>query len=71
MWGDSDEPAAVREIGNVVKDAVTAAGGRYLDLPDPIRGHPSFMADAADPDDAGYAAIAAALEPKLEPLLPK
>jgi lysophospholipase L1-like esterase len=70
MWGDSDEPAVVGEIGNVVNDAVTAAGGKYLDLPDPIHGHPNFMASAADPDDAGYAAIAAALEPKLTPLLP-
>jgi lysophospholipase L1-like esterase len=69
MWGDSARPATLRHIGVAVKHAVTAVGGTYLDLPDPIRGHPRFMADAADPDDAGYAAIAAALEPKLKPLL--
>jgi lysophospholipase L1-like esterase len=45
-------------------------GGTYLDIPDPIHGHPGFMADAADPNDRGYAAIAAALEPQLALLLP-
>ena len=70
MWGDSDKPAEVRAIGHAVKQAVTAAGGTYLDIPDPIHGHPNFMADAADPDDDGYAAIAAALKPELKRLLP-
>lgn len=69
LWGDSDEPSALETIGKGVKDAVTAVGGTYLDLPDPIHGHPDFMADDADPNDKGYAAIAAALRPKLKPLL--
>jgi hypothetical protein len=29
------------------------------------------MADDADPDDNGYAAIASALEPEIRPLLPR
>jgi lysophospholipase L1-like esterase len=70
FWGDSDLPPAMIQLGRAVKAAVTAAGGTYLDLPDPIHGHPSFMADAADPNDQGYAAIAAALAPQLQPLLP-
>jgi lysophospholipase L1-like esterase len=70
MWGDSNKPDAIQQIGNVVQDAVTAAGGTYLDLPDPLHRRPRLMADAADPDDAGYAEIAAALEPGLKPLLP-
>ena len=70
FWGDSDLPPEMIALGVAVKQGVTAAGGTYLDLPDPIHGHPSFMADAADPNDQGYAAIAAALEPLLVPLLP-
>jgi lysophospholipase L1-like esterase len=70
MWGDSAKPPEVVAIGQAVKGAVTAAGGKYLDIADPIRGHPGFMANAGDPDDNGYAAIAAALEPKLKALLP-
>jgi lysophospholipase L1-like esterase len=70
MWGDSDKPGEVVAIGQAVKSAVTAAGGKYLDIADPIHGHPGFMADAADPDDDGYAAIAAAVAPKLKALLP-
>jgi lysophospholipase L1-like esterase len=70
FWGDSDLPPEMIQLGHAVKAAVTAAGGTYLDLPDPIHGHPSFMADAADPNDQGYAAIAAALAPALQPLLP-
>jgi lysophospholipase L1-like esterase len=57
-------------LGAAIEDGVTAAGGTYLDLEDPIHGHPGFMADLADPNDDGYAAIAAALAPELEPLLP-
>ena len=69
MWGDSDKPPEVVAVGQAVKSAVTAAGGKYLDIADPLHGHPGFMADAGDPDDDGYAAIAAALEPKLKALL--
>jgi hypothetical protein len=51
-----------------LKPAAAAVGATYLNVPDPIRGHPGEMANAANPDDAGYAAIAKALEPKLAPL---
>ena len=46
-----------------------AADGHYLAVPDPIHGHPQDMSDGADPDDAGYAAIAAALTPKIRAVL--
>jgi lysophospholipase L1-like esterase len=70
FWGDSDLPQSMVSLAAAVKQGVTAVGGTYLDLPDPIHGHPSFMADLADPNDRGYAAIAAALAPQLQPLLP-
>jgi lysophospholipase L1-like esterase len=70
FWGDSDLPEELVALADAVKQGVTDAGGTYLDIPDPIHGHPDYMADLADPNDKGYAAIAAALEPELAPLLP-
>jgi lysophospholipase L1-like esterase len=69
-WGDSPPRAALAPVAAAIKTAVQSAGGRYLDLPDPLRGHPEWMADAADPNDAGYAAIAAALQPAISAQLP-
>jgi lysophospholipase L1-like esterase len=69
MWGDSDPPGDLRQLAAKVKSAVTAVGGHYLAIPDPIHGHSSRMADDADPNDAGYAAIAKALEPAIRPLI--
>lgn len=65
FWGDSDQPPELKTIAGAVATAVKSADGTYLALPDPLHAHPSFMADGADPNNAGYAAIAAALEPKL------
>jgi acyl-CoA thioesterase-1 len=69
-WGDSPHPRRLRVLDAPIRDAVQAAGGHYLDLPDPLVGHPNWMADDADPDDAGYAALARTLAPALRPLLP-
>lgn len=69
MWGDSNLPPQLAALGKAVQAAVTRVGGTYLDVPDPIHGHPSYMADAADPNDRGYAEIATTLAPLIEPLL--
>ena len=69
-WGDSAQPPVLAQIATAVQNGVTAAGGTYFDITDPLFGHPSYMADDADPDDAGYAAIATSLEAKLQALLP-
>jgi acyl-CoA thioesterase-1 len=70
FWGDSDLPEELVALADAVKQGVTDAGGTYLDITDPIHGHPNYMADDADPNDKGYAAIAAALAPQIAPLLP-
>lgn len=70
FWGDSDLPPEIVDLAAAVEAGVTAAGGTYLDVADPIHGHPDFMADAADPNNQGYAAIATTLAARLEPLLP-
>ena len=69
FWGDSAHPTDLSRVDSAVKDAVQAAGGTYLDIPDPIRDHADWMADAANPNDDGNKAIATALEAKLQPLL--
>lgn len=69
MWGDRDLPPQMVALGAAVRSAVTAAGGSYLAVADPIHGHPGEMADPADPNDAGYAAITSALAPLLSPLV--
>ena len=69
MWGDSDAPGQLTPVASAVQQYVTAAGGRYVGLEDPIHGHPGYMSDAADPNDKGYAAIAKALAPRIRTLV--
>ena len=69
FFGDSDHPAPLDAIDTDVKNAATAAGADYINLPDPLHGHPEWMANAAVPNNAGYQAIAAALGPKLQQYL--
>jgi lysophospholipase L1-like esterase len=70
-WGDSAHPPKLAKVDAAVRAGVEAAGGTYLDAPDPLRGHPSWMADAADPTDRGYAAIARAVTDALRAQLPR
>lgn len=70
-WGDSQHPAKLAPVDAAVKAAAQAVGGQYLDVADPLVGHPGWMADAADPDDAGYQAIAASVAPALRDRLPR
>jgi acyl-CoA thioesterase I len=60
-WGDSPHPAKLTKVDTAVQDGVEAVHGAYLDVPDALRGHPDWMADLADPNDRGYAAIAASV----------
>jgi lysophospholipase L1-like esterase len=71
FWGDSPARSELAPIASAVASAVRAAGGSYLDIADPLLGHPDWMANEADPNDAGYAAIAAAVEPGIAAHLPK
>ena len=70
FWGDSPPRAALATVAAAVKAAVLAVGGTYLDIPDPLLGHPDWMADDADPNAAGYAAIAGALRVPLSAQVP-
>lgn len=70
-WGDSAHPAKLTKVDTAVQDGVEAVHGAYLDVPDALRGHPAWMADLADPNDRGYAAIATSLIDPLRAQLPR
>ncbi|HEY2297666.1 MAG TPA: SGNH/GDSL hydrolase family protein [Jatrophihabitans sp.] len=71
FWGDSAHPPKLTKVDVAVRAGVQAAGGTYLDTADPLTGHPEWMADAADPNDRGYAAIATALAAELRTSVPR
>ena len=62
LWDATPPPAALRLIAQSVRDSVTAAGGTYLDIGQPLTGKPDLIIpDGIHPNDAGHAAIAAAI----------
>ncbi|MGH8861382.1 MAG: SGNH/GDSL hydrolase family protein [Jatrophihabitantaceae bacterium] len=65
LWGDSAHPAKLTPVDNAVQAGVRLANGSYLDIQDPLHGHPKWMADDAHPNDKGYAAIADAVSSAL------
>ena len=69
FWGDSDHPSDLAKVDDAVKAGVEAAGGKYLAIADPLHNHGDWMADDANPDEKGNAAIASALKPELQKLL--
>ncbi len=63
LWPVSKPPATLVQLAADVKAAVTAVGGRYLDVGQPLVGVPADIApNPALPSDAGYAALAKAFE---------
>jgi acyl-CoA thioesterase I len=60
-WGDSPHPSKLAPVDGAVRSGVEAARGTYLDIADPLAGHPEWMADEADPNDRGHLAIADAV----------
>jgi len=57
-WGDSPHPEELSTVDDAVRAAVTAVKGTYLAVDDPLVGHADWMADGANPNDAGYRKIA-------------
>jgi lysophospholipase L1-like esterase len=71
LWGAGAPPPALRRMIRAVRKAAHAAGIDEVAFPDPLRGHPSFMADDNHPNNDGYVAIAAALEKRLAKYVPR
>jgi lysophospholipase L1-like esterase len=70
-WGDSPHPAPLNTVDQAVRSGVRAAGGKYVNKPDPLGGHPGFMKDAADPNNKGYRAIADSVTSAIGAQLPR
>jgi hypothetical protein len=63
IWDDDPTPPEIETMGEVVRQAVSTVGGRYVDIGEPLLGRPDLVADdGIHPNDAGNAAIAAAFE---------
>lgn len=66
LWDASAPPAPLAAIAADVKAAAMSIGGTYLDIGQPLQGHPELLSgDGVHPNDAGHAAIAWAVQAKL------
>ena len=62
-WGNDPAPQPLTDLISIVKAEAERAGATYLDIGEPMFGQSSMVgADGWHPNDAGYAAIAAAVE---------
>ena len=62
VWSDTPPPAQLAEVNSQMQQAVTAVGGRYVDIGQPLGGHPEFLLnDGVHPTAAGQGALAAAI----------
>ena len=62
VWGATALPAQMIAINNQVKAAVAAVGGEYLNIGQPLSGHPELMqSDAVHPTAAGQLVLARAV----------
>jgi acyl-CoA thioesterase-1 len=63
IWGDTAVPAQLSDVDQQVRDAVTSVGGLFLDIGQPLSGHPEWMqSDDVHPTAAGQLAIYAAVQ---------
>ena len=68
VWGDTTVPDEIAEINSQVQQAMTQVGGTYVDLGQPLSGHPELMqGDDVHPTAAGQRVLAAAVKEALIP----
>ena len=66
LWDDDFPSSELAAIAEQVSDAVSAVGGTYVDLGQPLSGRADLMSsDGIHPNDAGHAAIASAVVAEL------
>ena len=66
-WDDDEAPTSLGDVAAAVADTAASVGVEFIDSGQPLAGHPELMSgDGIHPNDAGYAAIAAAVTPLLE-----
>ena len=65
-WGNSPAPARLTAVITIVRAEAVRAGATYLNIGEPMAGKVALMAvNGWQPNDAGHAAIAAAVEKAL------
>ncbi len=63
IWGDTAVPAQLADIDSQVRTAVEKVGGRFLELGQPLGGHPEWMqSDDVHPTTAGQLALYGAVQ---------
>lgn len=63
VWSETTPPAQLADINSQVQEAVEEVGGHYLDIGQPLSGHPELMqADDVHPTVAGQAVLAVAIQ---------
>lgn len=63
LWGDTAVPDQLADVDAQVRDAVVSVGGRFVEIGQPLRGHPEWMqSDDVHPTAAGQLAIYAAVQ---------
>lgn len=66
VWNETDEPGQLADIDSQVEQAVTPIGGTYLDVGEPLFGHPEFMQlDDIHPNAQGQLVLSDAIEKAL------
>jgi acyl-CoA thioesterase I len=59
VWGATTAPAQLTDIDNQVQAAIAAVGGEYLNIGQPLSGHPELMqSDDVHPTAAGQLVLA-------------
>ena len=63
IWPTTDPPAQLADINSQVHQSVTAVGGHYLDIGQPLVAHPKLMQDdGIHPTAAGQVVLATAIQ---------
>lgn len=63
VWSETTPPAQLADINSQVQEAVEAVGGHYLDIGQPLSGHPELMqGDDVHPTVTGQIVLAAAIQ---------
>jgi len=66
VWDDDPGQAPLGVVQQSVRTGATASGAQYVDIGEPLRDQPSLIGPGGVmPNDAGYAALAAAIEKAL------
>jgi lysophospholipase L1-like esterase len=72
LWGSTAPPEQLAQVNAQVKEAVAEVGGTYLDIGQPMQGHPELMqADDVHPNVAGQVVLATTIQSALQKVIAK